>query len=236
MCAGRILPMQIRALAWRGAGQLGWLGPGRAGRTPQLGRVGRAAVNLAGAASAAFFARASLQFYLQTHRLIGAAFFVEQAWFFTAFLIRRQPRSVAASGWPWLLAAGGTFGGLMLRPSGIHPPWGVVAGLMSQLVGLALAVTALLFLGRSFGFVAADRGLVTRGPYAIVRHPVYAAYILIQSGYLMQSVSARNAAVLAFATCCNIGRICVEERLLARSPGYAEYAERVRWRLLPGVW
>ena len=235
MCAGRILPMQIRALAWLGAGPLGWLGPGRAGRTPQLGRVGRVAVNLAGAASAAFFARASLQFYLHTHRLIGAAFLIEQAWFFTAFLIRRAPRSVAASGWPWLLAAGGTFGGLLLRPSGLHPSWGVAAGLVSQLVGLALAVTALFFLGRSFGFVAADRGLVTRGPYAVVRHPVYAAYILIQSGYLMQSVSVRNAAVLAFATCCNIGRICAEERLLARSPGYAEYAARVR-RVLPGVW
>jgi protein-S-isoprenylcysteine O-methyltransferase Ste14 len=196
-------------------------------------------VNLAGAASAAFFARASLQFFLHTHRLIGAAFFVEQAWFVTAFLIRRPPRVVAASGWAWLLAAGGTFGGLLMRPSGAHPPWGVAAGLVSQLAGLAIAVTALLFLGRSFGFVAADRGLVTRGPYAIVRHPVYAAYILIQAGYLMQSIALRNALVLAFATSCNIGRIYAEERLLGQSRDqneYAEYVRKVRWRLVPGVW
>ncbi|MGN6794925.1 MAG: methyltransferase family protein [Streptosporangiaceae bacterium] len=248
---GRTLPMQIRALGLHGASPLGWLASGRpartsavwtsavwtnAARSPQLGRIGRIAVNLAGAASAAFFAHASLLFYLQTHRLIGAAFFVEQAWFVTAFMIRRPPRTVAASSGPWLLAAGGTFGGLLLRPSGAHPPWGVVAGLVSQLAGLALAVTALFFLGRSFGLVAADRGLVTRGPYALVRHPVYAAYILIQSGYLMQSISVRNAAVLAFATCCNIGRICVEERLLAHAPDHEQYVRRVRWRLIPGVW
>jgi protein-S-isoprenylcysteine O-methyltransferase Ste14 len=228
--------MQIRTLEWHGASPLSWLGPGRAGRVPQLSLVGRVVVNLAGAASAAFFARASLQFYLQTHRLIGAAFFVEQAWFVTAFLVRRRPRVVAAWSGPWLLAAGGTFGGLLLRPSGAHPSWGVTAGLVSQVAGLAIAVTALIFLGRSFGFVAADRGLVTRGPYAVVRHPVYAAYILVQSGYLMQSVSLRNAIVLAFATCCNIGRIYAEERLLAQSSEHAEYTRRVRWRLVPGAW
>ena len=194
------------------------------------------AVNLAGAVGAAYFARASLQFFLQTHRLIGAAFFVEQAWFVTAFLIRRPARVAAGSSGPWLLAAGGTFGGLLLRPSGVHPPWGVVGGLVSQLAGLAIVVTALLALGRSFGFVAADRGLVTRGPYAVVRHPVYAGYILIQTGYVMQSVSVRNVLVLAFATCCNVGRIYAEERLLARSAEHAEYRRRVRWRLVPGFW
>ncbi|MGN6678192.1 MAG: methyltransferase family protein [Streptosporangiaceae bacterium] len=228
--------MQISTLRSHRASPLRWLGPGSAGRIPRLGVLGRTVVNLAGAASAAFFARASLAFFLQTHRLIGAAFLIEQAWFVTAFLIRRPPRIVAGSSGPWLLAAGGTFGGLLLRPSGAHPPWGVAAGLVCQLAGLAIAVTALLFLGRSFGFVAADRGLVTRGPYAVVRHPIYAAYFLVQCGYLMQSVSIRNAAVVAFATCCNIGRVCAEERLLAQSPDHADYARRVRWRLVPGIW
>ena len=228
--------MQITALTRHGTSWRSWLGPGHAIRTPYLGRLGRVAVNLAGAVSAALFARASLTFYLQTHRPIGAAFLVEQAWFVTAFLIRRPAVAAAGSAGPWLLAAGGTFGGLLLRPAGLHPAWGVTAGLVSQLLGLALAITALVFLGRSFGLVAADRGLVTRGPYAVVRHPVYAAYIVIQAGYLMQSISLRNAVVVALATCCNIGRIRAEERLLAESAGYREYASRVRWRLLPGVW
>jgi hypothetical protein len=49
-----------------------------------LDRAVRVLVNLAGAAGAAFFARSSLLFYLQTHRLIGAVFFIEQAWFVAA--------------------------------------------------------------------------------------------------------------------------------------------------------
>src|SRR5215472_8152487 len=210
-----------------------------------LVRVTRVVVNLAGAVSAAYFARASLAYYLATHRLIGGLFFVEQAWFVLAFLIRRPPRRPAAIEVgpglttrlaPWLLAAGGTFGGLLLRPSGLHPQWGVDLGFALQLIGLVIAIVALVTLGRSFGFVAANRGLVTRGPYAVVRHPVYASYIIIQTGYLVQSISLRNVIVLAGATACNIGRAIVEERVLASAPGYDRYRQRVRWRLVPGLW
>jgi protein-S-isoprenylcysteine O-methyltransferase Ste14 len=193
-------------------------------------------VNLAGAAGAALFARASILYYLHTHRLIGAAFVVEQLWFVAAFLFRRPARAVSARPSSWLLAAGGTFGGLLFRPDGLHVAWAVKAGLGLQLAGLALVVASLVALGRSFGFVAADRGVVTRGPYALVRHPVYAAYVLVQSGYLLQTMSVRNAAVLVLATGCNIGRALAEERVLAVSPAYAAYRRRVPWRLLPGVW
>ena len=193
-------------------------------------------MNLLGAASAAWFARASIEYYLHTHRLIGAAFVVEQAWFVVAFLVRRPPRAVGRHLGYWLLAAGGTFGGLLFRPTGAHPQWGVDAGLSLQVAGLVLAITSLAALGRSFGFVAADRGLVTRGPYAVVRHPLYVAYLLIQTGYLLQTVSVRNAIVLALATCCNVGRLIAEERVLSRSGEYQDYQRRVRWRMLPGIW
>ncbi len=211
----------------------------RGGRTEwrQLrDRIVRILVNLLGAAGAALFAQASLQYYMHTHRLIGGVFFIEQAWFVLAFLIRRPPRAVSWHLGSWLLAAGGTFGGVLLRPDGAHPAWGVETGLGLQLTGLAIAIMSLLALGRSFGFVAADRGLVTRGPYAVVRHPVYAAYVLIQSGYLVQSLSLWNVAVLLFATGCNIGRSLAEERVLAASSAYTAYRRQVRWRLLPGVW
>jgi hypothetical protein len=64
----------------------------------------------------------------------------------------------------WLLAFGGTFAGVLFRPVGAHPHWGVVAGLGLQLAGLAVCIVSLVALGRSFGFVAAGRGLVTRAP------------------------------------------------------------------------
>jgi protein-S-isoprenylcysteine O-methyltransferase Ste14 len=97
-------------------------------------------------------------------------------------------------------------------------------------------MTSLLTLGRSFGFAAADRGVVMRGPYTIVRHPMYASYLLLQSGYLLQSLSVGNAAVLLFGSLCNAGRALVEERLLAGNKEYIAYRSHVRRRMIPGVW
>ena len=199
-------------------------------------RLIRISANLVGAVGAAYFAQASLQFYLQTHRLIGAAFLGEQMWIVVAYLIRRPARAVTRRLGDWLLAFGGTFGPVLFRPVGAHPHWGVAAGLALQLLGLSIAVVSFFALGRSFGFAAADRGLVRRGPYAVVRHPIYASYLLLQSGYLLQSISVWNALVMVFVTSCNVGRALVEDRLLATSEQYEAYRSQVRWRMLPGVW
>jgi protein-S-isoprenylcysteine O-methyltransferase Ste14 len=199
-------------------------------------RLIRLALNVAGAACAVLFARASVQFYVHTHRLIGGLFVIEQTWFAVAFLVRRPPRAVSHRIGNWLLAFAGTFGGLLLRPGGGHPPWGVTAGFALQLAGLLAAITSLAALGRSFGFVAADRGLKTRGPYGVVRHPLYASYLLIQGGYVLQSLSVPNALVFAFTTACNVGRVLAEEKILTGSPAYRAYQQRVRWRLIPHLW
>ncbi len=196
----------------------------------------RVGMNLVGAASAAFFAQANLRFYLHTHRLIGGLFVIGQTWFAVMFLIRRPPRAVSHRTGSWLLAFAGTFGGLLLRPAGAHPPWGVTAGFALQLTGLAAAITSLAALGRSFGVVAADRGVRTRGPYALVRHPVYAAYLLIQGGYVLQSPSWPNLAVFTLTAACNAGRALAEERLLTATPAYRSYRQQVRWRLVPYLW
>lgn len=196
----------------------------------------RLAANLIGAVGAAYFVEASLHFYLQTHRLIGAAFLAQQTWIVVAYLIRRPARAVSRRAGDWLLAFGGTFGGVLFRPAGLHPQWGVDAGFAVQVVGLAICIVAFLTLGRSFGFAAADRGLVKRGPYAVVRHPIYTSYFLLQAGYLLQAFSVQNALVMLFVTSCNIGRALVEERLLATNAPYRAYRTKVRWRLFPGVW
>jgi protein-S-isoprenylcysteine O-methyltransferase Ste14 len=65
---------------------------------------------------------------------------------------------------------------------------------------------------------------------------MYASYLLLQSGYLLQSLSVRNAAVLLFGSLCNAGRALAEERLLSSNREYAAYRSHVRWRLIPGVW
>jgi len=104
----------------------------------------------------------------------------------------------------------------------------------------AIQVTALLgwavslsYLGRSFGIVPADRGLVQSGPYRYVRHPVYAFEALFFIGYMVAVPTPRTAIIIALWAALQITRILREERIIS---GYEEYRQRVRWRLLPGVW
>ncbi len=211
-----------------------WSEPGALSAGPE--RAIRIAANLIGAAGAAYFAYLTLAVYLHTHQWIGGAFCLEQTWVVVAYLIRRPARTVSRRSRDWLLAFGGTFGGVLFRPTGLHLQWGMTAGLVCQLMGLGICVTSFLVLGRSFGFVAADRGLVRRGPYAVVRHPIYASYVLLQCGYVLQSLSLRNVAVMVLASGCNVGRARVEERVLQTGDTYGAYRHQVRWRMLPGVW
>jgi protein-S-isoprenylcysteine O-methyltransferase Ste14 len=207
------------------------------GKTRRKGeRVARIAVNVGGALLAALFARKYLLYYLHSDRLIGVAFFAQQMWIMIAFLARRAPRAASRRAGDWALAFAGTFGGVLLQPSGLHTRWGFDAGFVLQLAGLAISVASLLALGRSFGSVAADRGIVARGPYAVVRHPLYAGYLLILVGYLLQSISVWNAVVILLVIGCDVGRSLVEERLLATSGEYEDYRRHVRWRLVPGLW
>jgi len=193
-------------------------------------------VNLCGAAGAALFWKVSLENFLRTHTLIGAAFVAEQLWIVVAYLVHRRAVAVSDRWGDWLLATGGTFGGVLFRPTGAHPRWGVEAGLGVQLVGLVLCIASLWALGRSFGFAAADRGLVRRGPYGVVRHPLYASYVVLQLGYVLQSVSVRNVLVMVFVSGCNAGRMIAEERVLRGRGTYDGYRASVRRRVLPGVW
>ena len=201
-------------------------------RKQQLIRV---AANLVGAAGAAYFAAVTLQAWFVTHRLLGAGFFVEQMVVVAVYLLRRPAREVTRRPRDWILAFGGTFVPVLLRPDGAHPPLGVNLGIALQVLGLAICLWSFLVLGRSFGFAAADRGLVRAGPYAVVRHPIYGAYLLLQCGYVLQSVSLRNVIVFLVASGFNVGRALVEDELLAKNPAHASYRAKVRWRMIPGV-
>ena len=209
----------------------------RSARRRHAGRVLlRTGANLVGAAGAAWFAVAGYRHYQQSRSLIGAVFFAVQLWIVIAYLVRRPARRVSQRTSDWLLAFGGTFGGVLFRPDGLHPHVGVVVGLGLQVAGLAVCAAAFIALGRSFGFAPADRGVRRRGPYAIVRHPIYASYVLLMLGYVSQSLSMRNALVMIFVCGCNVGRIRAEERFLATGTEYASYQAAVRWRLVPGIW
>ena len=88
--------------------------------------------------------------------------------------------------------------------------------------------------------IPSDRGeyVVTAGPYAVVRHPGYLAGIVVMmaSGVALGSWIA--AAFLAITTLpFLLYRAITEDRILQdQLPGYRDYAQRVRWRLIPRLW
>lgn len=129
-----------------------------------------------------------------------------------------------------------TCAGVLLGDEGttrFAPEW-VCAGL--QLTSMAWQFTAKAFLGRSFGLLPAQRGLVIAGPYRLVRHPIYFGYLVGHIGFLLANFSWRNAAVLALLYGAQMIRIRREETVLASNDDYRLYQQRVRWRLLPFVY
>jgi protein-S-isoprenylcysteine O-methyltransferase Ste14 len=84
--------------------------------------------------------------------------------------------------------------------------------------------------------VAADQRVVTTGPYAIVRHPMYAAGMLLFLGMPLALGSYWGLVVIPLTLPFLIWRLFDEERLLSKNlPGYTEYCAKVRWRLIPGL-
>lgn len=84
-----------------------------------------------------------------------------------------------------------------------------------------------------------ERGhrIVRTGPYAVVRHPMYAGLVPVSVGMGLWLHSTATALGAAIPVAILVARIVLEERMLrARFPEYEEYARAVRWRLVPGVW
>lgn len=103
------------------------------------------------------------------------------------------------------------------------------------MLGGSFNLIAKLSLGRSFGLVAANRGVKARGAYRYVRHPMYAAYIINETGFLLYNPSIWNGVVLALAWTAQWLRIREEESLLFKDDSYRTYAQQVRYRLFPGL-
>jgi len=109
-------------------------------------------------------------------------------------------------------------------------------GLVMVTLAAVLSFASLLALGRSFGIRPALRGLMMRGPYSIVRHPMYLSYMAGDVGYNLQEWNYGTALLTLAGWTSLLYRIYAEERLLARDPGWPRYITLVRYRLVPGVW
>jgi protein-S-isoprenylcysteine O-methyltransferase Ste14 len=121
------------------------------------------------------------------------------------------------------------------------PIWAQVAGAIFILV--AMYAFYRTFRENSFAApvvkIQKERGqtVVSTGPYAIVRHPMYAGAGLLFVGIPMLLGSAWGIALAPLWYALLAVRIPLEERVLRENlAGYDDYARRVRWRLLPGIW
>ena len=132
-------------------------------------------------------------------------------------------------------------GGMMLIPLlMIAEPgpsgWLYRSGEAFELAGIFLTQVARLYLGRSFGLLPANRGIVSSGPFRLVRHPVYLGWLLLTIAFGMINPSWRNLfttiAILPFM----FARIEQEETLLQTDPEYRAYSRRTHYRLLPGLY
>ena len=115
------------------------------------------------------------------------------------------------------------------------PAW-PTAGLVLVMIAACLSLTSLLSLGRRFGVFPAMRGLMTRGPYRFVRHPMYLAYVIADIGYNFQEWNIGTALLVLAGWASLFYRIQAEERILSHDARWSAYAASVRCRLLPGLW
>src|SRR5215218_1462999 len=113
--------------------------------------------------------------------------------------------------------------------------WLVFAGDLVTLGWCAWLLTAVFTLGRCFGVLPEARGLVTSGPYTLVRHPVYLGELGAAAGLVLAAPTAPNAGIVVSFFAAQAIRMRLEERALATEfPEYADYAARTP-RLVPRI-
>jgi protein-S-isoprenylcysteine O-methyltransferase Ste14 len=176
-----------------------------------------------------------LRDFLQTGRVTGLLLLTSEALVVVLTVIRRPAHIVDRSMRAAIVTAISLVGPPLLLPSnagGLVPDF---ATALASGLGLGLVVVGKLTLGRSFGLVPANRGIVIRGPYTLVRHPIYTGYLVTHIAFLIAHPRWWNVLVIATADSALVVRALIEERVLAGDAEYQSYCRRVGWHLVPGV-
>jgi protein-S-isoprenylcysteine O-methyltransferase Ste14 len=173
--------------------------------------------------------------FMRTGRVTGLLLLASESLVVILTLLRRRAQFVDRSSVAAVVTIVSIAGTPLLRPiSGLSPVADSVTVIISAL-GLALVVVGKITLGRSFGLVPANRGVVVRGPYSFVRHPIYTGYLVTHVAFLLAHPSPWNAIIIVVADSALILRALMEERTLSGDVAYQGYCQRVGWHLVPGV-
>lgn len=175
--------------------------------------------------------------------LVGESLYVLFVLLTVALVLRRPPaRARDSSAVAWCLAMAATFG-MLLVPR--LPPGPVLfdLGPSAQLVWVGILVSSLSFstvtlstLGRSFSLTPEARGLVTTGPYRLVRHPLYLSESATLAAYVLASGRLTLLLVVVAILAIQVLRSRLEERIL--SEAFPEYHHRFQGvaHLVPGIY
>jgi protein-S-isoprenylcysteine O-methyltransferase Ste14 len=152
-------------------------------------------------------------------------------------VLRTAPVRVTPNPWFWLLAfvtTYATLGYTAYAAQGV-PLISPIVGNGLAIVSVIILVYALLSLGRNIGFIPAQRKVVTKGAYGLVRHPIYTGTFVSLLAFVLRSYSVLNLTIAVVLIALLMIRGLVEERFLREDAGYAAYLKEVRWRWFPGI-
>lgn len=199
----------------------------------QPSRLSETVANITLAVFYSFFIYRFTVHYIETHRVSSLLYvFVESMFVIIAFT-RRKPSQISTSFTVWIIAFSGGLLPLLALPTGTRDYFVPQA---LQLLSVLLQGYGILSLNKSFGLVAANRGIVTGGFYRFIRHPLYFSYFIGIAGFLINHFSFYNAFLFSVFGMCQLQRIRHEETLLCQDPDYKAYMKITRWRLLPYVY
>ena len=174
--------------------------------------------------------------FLATGRITGLLLLASEMLVVALTVLRRSTSVVDRSYRARLLTALSVTGPALVRPASIAALAApeVLTVAMSAF-GLSIVIGGKLSLGRSFGLMPANRGVVSSGLYRLVRHPIYMGYLITHAGFLAANPTIWNLAMLLGADLALMRRAVCEEQTLQLDPAYRSYQQTVRWRVLPGV-
>ena len=176
-----------------------------------------------------------LEDFLRTQRITGLLLLVSESLVVVFTVMRRRAFLVDTSPGAMAITAIALVGPPLLR-TGSGP--GLLPDAVTALVSgaaLCFVIAGKITLGRSFGIVPANRGVVDKGPYLLVRHPIYAGYLVTHLAFIAAYPSSWNIAVVIIADSALVWRALFEERLLRQDERYQAYCGRVGWHLVPGL-